>query len=337
MQYADGELDEAISLALEKALVKDKELLSRLKIHIKTQIDLMESQANYSLEPPEQLINLLESLDHQESVEKLSQKQNPLNSSITSWLASLFRSKNSQTSTANADGSSTANSVVSNGVVVVLFAATAWYALSSQQTVNRLNDEIYSTSQISIASYGNKPTSRGIPYEQTNYRQLDDINNQLIASRGELQNLQQKLILSTSKAQVLAHEVAQIEDARPELNAVQSMHENTQEELATKGKAAQVSQEKYDNLAAALVEQNLKVAVRNSNRISHLKETTTTFSLITSVAPVISVATLINMTMEEINNYCEDIEQIIELEELVFGEVRSVTGVLLEAFKSECR
>ena len=74
MQYADGELDEATSRALEKALVTDKELLSRLKIHIKTQIDLMESQANYSLEPSQQFINLLDSLEYQESVAKQSQK-----------------------------------------------------------------------------------------------------------------------------------------------------------------------------------------------------------------------------------------------------------------------
>ena len=167
--------------------------------------------------------------------------------------------------------------------------------------------------------------------------QLDDLNNQLIATRSELQSVQQKLILSTSKSQVLKDEVAQMKDARPELIAVKDELENTKEKLATEGKVAQVSQEKYDSLAAALAETNLQVAVRNSNRISHLKETSSAASITAAVVPLLSIATLIQYTRDEIKNYCSDIEGMLALEKEALGEIKSVTGVVMERFEVQCR
>ena len=167
--------------------------------------------------------------------------------------------------------------------------------------------------------------------------QLDDLNSQLITTRGELQSIQQKLIISTSKSQVLEDEVAQMKDARPELNAVKGELENTKAKLETEGQATQVSQEKYDSLAAALAETNLQVAVRNANRISHLKETSSAASITAAVVPLLSIATLIQYTRDEIKNYCSDIEGMLILENEALGEIRSITGMVMERFETQCR
>ena len=167
--------------------------------------------------------------------------------------------------------------------------------------------------------------------------QLDDLNGQLITTRAELQSIQQKLILSTSKFQVLEDELAQMKDARPELSAIKVELEDTKEELVTKGKVAQVSQEKYDALAAALTAINVKVAVRNADRISLLKDTTSATAITAAAVPFLSIATLIDYTRSEIKNYCNDIEEMIALENETLGEIRSVIGEVMEKFEAQCR
>jgi len=167
--------------------------------------------------------------------------------------------------------------------------------------------------------------------------QLDDLNNQLITARGELQSVQQKLIISTSKTQVLEDELAQMKDARPEVKSLEQQLADKEEELETKGQVAQVSQEKYDNLAAALAKRNLSVAVRNTNRITNLKETTSASSITAAAVPLLSIATLIDYTRSEIKNYCNDIEDIIALENEALGEVRSISGAVMDRFAAQCR
>jgi len=213
--------------------------------------------------------------------------------------------------------------------VVLIIALIASYFFF-QNKIDTLESQLESPATVETLSY---VTSDSGSLES----QLDDLNSQLITTRGELQSIQQKLIISTSKSQVLEDEVAQMKDARPELNAVKGELENTKAKLETEGQATQVSQEKYDSLAAALAETNLQVAVRNANRISHLKETSSAASITAAVVPLLSIATLIQYTRDEIKNYCSDIEGMLILENEALGEIRSITGMVMERFEAQCR
>ena len=308
MQYADGELDEATSRALEKALVTDKELLSRLKIHIKTQIDLMESQANYSLEPPQQFINLLDSLEYQESVAKQSQKHKQPNPSATNWLASLFKPKGSNSPEVNADGSTSKKSLVSLIVPLAIAVAIAVTAMNFQQAINSLTAEVNSMpstnlvklkeSQSSYSNYSNI-SSDSSPLES----RLDDLNNHLIAARGELHSAQQIHILATSKSQVLEDELAQMRDARPKVKTLIAKMEVSKAQLTTESRVAQVSKQEYDRLANVLVERNTITAIKALERIELLEKTTEGVAIITTVAPFIGVVKLIEFTEGEIKKH----------------------------------
>ena len=215
--------------------------------------------------------------------------------------------------------------------VVLIIALIASYFFF-QNKIDTLESQLGSpdVEEVDGSSYSSSDDS---PLES----QLDDLNSQLITTRSELQAVQQKLILSTSKSQVLEDEVAQMKDARPEVQSLKTQLAVTEEKLESEGKVAQVSQEKYDALAAALAEQNLNVAVRNSNRISLLKETTSASSITAAAVPLLSIATLIQYTRDEIKNYCSDIEEMIALESQTLGEIRSVTGLVMEKFEAQCR
>ena len=167
--------------------------------------------------------------------------------------------------------------------------------------------------------------------------QLDDLSDQLIITRGELHTIQQKLILSTSKTQVLEDEAAQITDARPELKSVKKELVEVKEELTREEQESQVSQEKYDSLATALADQNRKVAIRNTKRIKNLKDTTGAASITAAAVPLLSIATLIEYTRKEIKNYCNDLEDIIALENEAFGEIKSIIGDVMKRFEAQCR
>jgi chromosome segregation ATPase len=223
--------------------------------------------------------------------------------------------------------------------VVLIIALIASYFFF-QNKIDTLESQLSSTdsdSETVSDTYSSNGSSYITSSDSSLKSQLDDLNSQLIATRGELHSVQQKLILSTSKSQVLEDEVAQMKDARPEVQTLKTQLAVTEEKLETEGKVAQVSQEKYDALATAMVKQNLNVAVRNSNRIALLKETTSASSITAVAVPLLSIATLIQYTRDEINNYCSDIEEMIALESQTLGEIRSVTGAVMERFEAQCR
>ncbi|HIL20147.1 MAG TPA: hypothetical protein EYG22_00880 [Candidatus Thioglobus sp.] len=221
--------------------------------------------------------------------------------------------------------------------VVLIIALIASYFFF-QNKIDTLESQLSSTDSETVSdTYSSNGSSYIASSDSTLESQLDDLNSQLIATRGELQSVQQKLILSTSKSQVLEDEVAQMKDARPEVQTLKTQLAATEEKLETEGKVAQVSQEKYDALAAALAKQNFNVAVRNSNRITLLKETTSASSITAVAVPLLSIATLIQYTRDEIKNYCSDIEEMITLESQTLGEIRSVTGAVMERFEEQCR
>ena len=218
--------------------------------------------------------------------------------------------------------------------VVLIIALIASYFFF-QNKIDTLESQLESPATVSATV---EETSSFVASDDNSLKaQLDDLNSQLITSRGELKSVQQKLILSTSKSQVLEDEVAQMKDARPELTAVKVELESTKVKLETEGQVSQVSQEKYDRLAAALTETNLQIAVRNSNRISLLKETSSAASITAAVVPLLSIATLVQYTRDEIKNYCSDIEEMLALENEALGEIKSITGVVMEKFTAQCR
>ena len=167
--------------------------------------------------------------------------------------------------------------------------------------------------------------------------QLDDLSEQLITTRSELQSIQQKLIFSTSKIQVLEDEIVQMTDVRPKLESVKKLLLETKGEVKTEKQVSQVSQAKYDKLKTALHYQNVKVAIRNTERIRNLRNTISAASITAAAVPLLSIATLIKYTNNEVGNYCNDIEDIITLEKKAFGESKSITGEILERFESLCR
>jgi len=225
-----------------------------------------------------------------------------------------------------------------NIISVVLAIALIAVYFVMQGNIDDLESQLNSTETIAESSEETTEGSSYIASDTSSLEsQLDDLNNQLITARGELQSVQQKLILSTSKSQVLEDEVAQMKDARPQVKELENLLAEAVSRTAVEVEVAQVSQEKYDNLAAALAEQNLSVAIRNTNRIINLKETTSASSITAAAVPLLSIATLIEYTRNEIKNYCNDIEEMIALENDALGKVRSLTGVVLERFEAQCR
>jgi len=215
-------------------------------------------------------------------------------------------------------------------LVIALIASYFFFQNKIETLESQLSSTDADTEVVEISSY--------IPSDSSSLQeQLNDLSEQLIIARGELQTIQQKLILSTSKTQVLEDEAAQITDARPELKSVKKELVEVKEELKTEEQESQVSQEKYDSLATALADQNRKVAIRNAKRIKNLKDTTGAASITAAAVPLLSIATLIEYTRKEIKNYCNDLEDIIALENEAFGEIKSIIGDVMKRFEAQCR
>ena len=71
-------------------------------------------------------------------------------------------------------------------------------------------------------------------------------------------------------------------------------------------------------------------------RISELKETTTGIVVTGIIVPAIGVATLISYTTQEIDNYCANIKNTIDLEKKVFNKVVSLDAQMQENYHQQC-
>ncbi|MBT3195061.1 MAG: hypothetical protein HOE35_02330 [Candidatus Ruthia sp.] len=163
----------------------------------------------------------------------------------------------------------------------------------------------------------------------TNTSVLEDLNDQLVAARSALQETQKKLVLATGKSSVLDSEISQIHDARGEVKSLKGSLENTQQKL-------QISGEKIDYLKGIFETQNKTTVVKNMARIDELKETSTGIAVTGLIVPAIGVATLISYTTEEINNYCANIKNTIDLEEKVFNKVVSLDAQMQDNYHQQC-
>ncbi len=165
--------------------------------------------------------------------------------------------------------------------------------------------------------------------DNTQTSTLEDLNNQLIDARSALQAAQQKLTLATSKSSVLNDEMSQMHDARGEVNTLKSSLQDKQKELV-------VSTEKLDYLQSVFQNQNKAVISKNMARIDELKETSTGIAVTGLVVPAIGVATLVSYTTQEIDNYCANIKNTMDLEKKVFNKVVSLDAQMQNNYHQQC-
>ncbi len=158
---------------------------------------------------------------------------------------------------------------------------------------------------------------------------LESLNNQLIRTRSELKKAQDKLSLATSKGYVLNDEILQTNDARVKVKTLKSSLTSIQEKL-------QISDERLKYLKSIFEEQNKNTVTKNITRIKKLKETSAGIAITGLIVPVIGVATLISYTAEEVQNYCDDIKNIMDLEYKVFGKVVSLDNDMQTSYHQQC-
>ncbi len=170
----------------------------------------------------------------------------------------------------------------------------------------------------------------------TNTSILEDLNNQLIDARSALQVAQQKLTLATSKSSVLNDEMSQMHDARNEVDTLKGSLKATQSSLQKATTELMVSGENLNHLQKIFKTQNKAVVSKNIVRINELKETSTGIAITGFLLPAFGVATLISYTAEEINNYCANIKNTMDLDKKVFNKVISLDAQMQDNYHQQC-
>ncbi len=178
--------------------------------------------------------------------------------------------------------------------------------------------EVKSTDNIKVST---------VPTPQ--FSTLDEINNQLINTRTLLKQTQQKLLLATSKSQVLEDEMAQMRDVRPKIKTLQNSLKSTQQKLKQANK-------KMHHFTKMLKSQNKTIAGKNIVRIQELKKTSTGIAVGGLLVPAVGLTILAAHTIEEINNYCANIKNIITTEKKLFGKTISLDKKMLDNYRQQC-
>ena len=211
-------------------------------------------------------------------------------------------------------------------IILTLILVTGFFFYNDK--VSQLENEIGSIT----TEYNSKietVQSNKAPEEKTQISILEDLNNQLVSARSALKEAQQKLSLTTSKTSVLGDEISQIHDARSEVKILKGSLENTQQEL-------EISGTKLDYLKSLFESQNKATIERNIARIIELKETSAGIAVAGIIVPAIGMVTLISYTVEEVNNYCGNIKNTMDLEEKVFGKVISLDTEMQNNYHQQC-
>ncbi len=158
---------------------------------------------------------------------------------------------------------------------------------------------------------------------------LEDLNNQLIKVRSELQKTQEKLSLATGKTTVLGDEMSQMHDARGEVKSLNTTLKGAQ-------KALDLSSNELTQLRNIFKTQNKLNIQNNIDRIYKLEDSAKSIAISGLIVPVIGVATLIGYTNEEIKNYCSNIQNTMELEKKVLGKVVSINDEMNQLYQARC-
>ena len=166
--------------------------------------------------------------------------------------------------------------------------------------------------------------------------QLDDINNQLIDVRSELRTTQQKLIVSASKSTVLEDELAQTREKIKAFQPIEQELEEAKKALKLSELKLQTSVEDHNQLQADFAKQNKAFINRSLDRIKLLNQTSSGVSMTASAVPFVGVAALIVYTQDQTKKSCEDIKDIIDNENKVFGETLSLEPDMLAEYQEKC-
>ncbi|WP_428087254.1 hypothetical protein [Candidatus Thioglobus sp.] len=172
---------------------------------------------------------------------------------------------------------------------------------------------------------------------------LESLNSQLIEAQTALKKSQDKLSLVTSKTYVLDDEITQMNDARDnvktlnlEMNVTKSNLKTLEKSLQSAKKDLGLSTEKINYLENVFTAQNTQRVAKNIARIKSLKGTSSIIAVTGLVIPAIGVATLAAYTIEEIDNYCANIKDTIELENKVFGKIVSLDEAMQKSYHNQC-
>jgi predicted PurR-regulated permease PerM len=165
---------------------------------------------------------------------------------------------------------------------------------------------------------------------------LEDLNNQLIDARSALQAAQKKLTLATSKSSVLNDEIVQIHDARVEVKTLKGSLQHTKNSLQTTQEELNTSDKKINYLEGLFKSQNKATVAKNIARIHELKDASTGIVVTGLIVPAFGVATLISYTTQEIDNYCANIKNTMDLEKKVFNKVVSLDAQMQENYHQQC-
>ena len=165
---------------------------------------------------------------------------------------------------------------------------------------------------------------------------LDDLDQQIIMLQSELTATKKALSLANSKSYVLSDEISKIEDARSEVDNLKGSLQSTQQSLNQTQDLLKISDKKLNHLKNVFEQQNQSIVKRNFERISALKETSTGIAVTGVIVPVIGVATLVSYTVEEIENYCQNIKNTMSLEKKVLGEIVSLDEQMQKNYHTQC-
>ena len=211
--------------------------------------------------------------------------------------------------------------------IVLTFAVISGYFFYTDK-IAELEADLEATTQ----EYNNKLTAvQATPVLEKidNSSTLEALNNQLIKAQSALKISQEKLSLATSETSVLGDEMSQMSDAREAVQTLQGELQSTQQKL-------NLSADKLSYLEGIFTTQNTQRVAKNITRIEVLKETSSGIAVTGLIVPAIGLATLVSYTTEEIDNYCDNIKNTIELENKVFNKVVSLDVPMQQKYHNQC-
>ncbi len=183
-----------------------------------------------------------------------------------------------------------------------------------------------------------------------NISTLENLNNQLIKARSDLQIAQQKLLLSNAKSSVLTDEVSQIKDTRGKVKLLKASLKKSEkklqvsdqklkisnQKLKTSDQKLKTSDQKLGYLQRVFRAQNKDIVNNNISRITELQGSAAGIGVAGLLIPVAGVAMLTTYTVKEVNNYCANIKNIIDLDKKVFKKVVSLDAQMQDNYHQKC-
>lgn len=192
---------------------------------------------------------------------------------------------------------------------------------------NNYNAEINAT---------NRNTKTDNYTDNTNALMLENLNNQLITVNSALKKAQQKSSLQSSKSSVLTNEISQIKDTRNKVKSLKTSLKKSTQKLRVFDEKLKISDKKLDYLQRVFESQNKKIADHNLQRITQLQDYAAGIGISGLLMPLVGVAMLTSYTIKEIDNYCANIKNIINLEEQVFKKVVSLDAKMQQDYRQKC-